>query len=73
MLKGNGNMTELTLYHLKTIYQYLLGLFVVAQALRDFKTSTIFVYMIPNRKWILTGCGLRGYTLISFFLTGQSN
>ena len=45
-----------------------------AEALRDFKTSTILVHMILSGKGGLTGSGLHGYSLVSIhFLTGQSN
>ena len=37
-----------------------------AQALHDYKTSTLLVHMIINGKGCLTGCGLHGCSLVSF-------
>ena len=43
--------------------QQYCAVFVVGQTLRDFKTSTILVYMILNGKGCLVSCGLHGYGL----------
>ena len=60
-----------TLYHSKSHIAIVL-VSVVAQALLDFRTSTILVYMILNGKGWLTGCALHGYSLVSVpFLTSQ--
>ena len=49
-------------------------IFVVAQALCDFRASIILVYMILNGKGDLTDCGLHKYSLVAVhFLTGLSN
>ena len=53
-------MGPFTIYN--HLHQYCAS--VVAQALCDFKTSTILVYMISTVK-DLTGCGLHGYSLVS--------
>ena len=47
------------------MYTNIVLFFVVTQALHDFKTSTLFVYMILNDKGGLNGCGLCGYSLAS--------
>ena len=51
--------------HLKSYTPIVWCFFVVAQALSDFKTSTILLYVILNGKGRPTGCGLHGYSLVS--------
>ena len=61
---GGFNMLKLPRlnYHK---HQYCAVFLVVAQELRDFKTSTILVYMILNGKGELTGC--MGTVLVPLF------
>ena len=53
----------------KIIYtNIVLRFFVVAQALRDFKDSTILVYIIINNRGSLNGCGQHGCSNVPFLL-----
>ena len=61
-------------YLFQTYASILFSVFTVAQALSDFKTSKLLLYMILCGKWSLTGCGLHRYSLVFHsFLTSQSN
>ena len=44
--------------------------FMVTQALSNFKTSIILLYMVKDH---LTGCGLNVYSLVSSYLAGLAN